>query len=261
MPELPEVEVVRKYLEATSLHQYIKKTKILDSRILGEISAKRMVESLSGQQFHLATRHGKRLFLKLKKNLWLTLHLGLTGNLFYLNDQEVLPKHTRLLIHFSTGNKLAFDDSRIFGEAGLTNNPQQFIFEKRIGPDALQIDLASFLGIMTNRKKTIKAALIDQRLIAGIGNLYSDESLFQSGICPRARGLEEEKLKDLFLSVKKVLNTALCFDAKVGLFPESFLLHNRHPGGICPLDGALLSHEIIGGRTSYYCPTHQKCKS
>jgi formamidopyrimidine-DNA glycosylase len=111
---------------------------------------------------------------------------------------------------------------------------------------------------MNGRRGLIKPALLNQRLIAGLGNLYADEALFLAGICPKASSLTIEPLTTLFSSIQEVLKTALATQADLEELPDSYLLPHRHPGGRCPRDGALLSREKIGGRTSYYCPEHQK---
>jgi formamidopyrimidine-DNA glycosylase len=258
MPELPEVEMARRYLEATALHQTILAAEVKDGRILAGVSATEVERALSGKQFECAMRHGKRLFLKLHDSLWLALHLGLTGRLICLEKEAEEPGHTRLLIFFENSRILAFDDPRIFGEVSLAKSPQAFLAERKIGPDALQFELDGFLKIMNGRKGLIKSALLNQRLIAGLGNLYADEALFQAGICPKTRGLTIEQLLALFSSIQEVLKTALATHADLEELPDSYLLPYRHPGGRCPRDGALLSREKISGRTSYYCPEHQK---
>jgi len=260
MPELPEVEMARRYLEAFALLQTIRKAEVKDERILARVSAKELEEALAGKQFDCAMRHGKRLFLKINETLYLTLHLGLTGRLIYLESGAMEPHHTRLLIAFENGRSLAFDDPRIFGEVSLAKGPQAFLAERKIGPDALQLDLDGFLEIMNSRRGLIKPALLNQRLIAGLGNLYADEALFLAGICPRARSLTIGQLTTLFSSIQEVLKTALATNADLEKLPESYLLPHRHPKGRCPRDGANLSREKIGGRTSYYCPEHQKIK-
>lgn len=258
MPELPEVEMARRYLQATSLHQKILSATVTDERILAGVSAARLEQALTGRQFECALRHGKRLFLKLRDDLWLTLHLGLTGSLICLKGGAEEPSHTRLRVIFENGSRLAFDDLRIFGEAGLTSSPRSFLEERKIGPDALQQDLHGFLESMLGRRGLIKPALLNQRIVAGLGNLYADEALFQAGICPKARALSALQLTAIFASIRKTLRASLAVDADLEKLPESYLLPHRHRGGRCPLDGALLSHEKIGGRTSYYCPAHQK---
>ncbi len=258
MPELPEVEMARRYLEATSLCQTIKIVRVLENRILSGISAGFLEQSLIGLQFHSAYRHGKRLFLSLKEDLWLTIHLGLTGRLVYLEPDEAKPGHTRLLITFENDHCLAFDDTRIFGEVGIVGSPQRFLRERKIGPDALEIDLKDFLKIMQDRKGIIKSALLNQSLVAGLGNLYADEALFQAGICPKSRGLGEARLKALFSAIQETLRESLSAQANLNKLPDSYLLPHRYPGENCPRDGVPLLHEKIGGRTSFYCPKHQK---
>jgi formamidopyrimidine-DNA glycosylase len=258
MPELPEVEMARRYLEATALHQIIRAAKVKDGRILARVSARELEEALAGKEFHSASRHGKRLFLKLHDSLWLMLHLGLTGSLIYLESGAGEPRHTRLLVCFENGHRMAFDDPRIFGEVGLTKSPEAFLAERKIGPDALLLERNGFLEIMSGRNGLIKPALLNQNLVAGLGNLYADEALFQAGICPKTRGLTIEQLIDLYSSIQMVLKTALSTDADLSKLPDSYLLPHRHPGGTCPRDGALLRHEKIVGRTSYFCPEHQK---
>jgi formamidopyrimidine-DNA glycosylase len=258
MPELPEVEMARRYLEATARYQTIRAAEVKDERILAKVSATEFEEALVGKQFHCALRHGKRLFLKLHNSLWMALHLGLTGSLIYMERGAKEPSHTRLLISFENGHRLAFDDPRIFGEVGLTKNPEAFLVERKVGPDALQLDREGFLKIMSGRKGLIKPALLNQSLIAGLGNLYADEALFQAGICPKTRGLDSVQLAVLFSSIQEVLRTALSTHADLEKLPDSYLLPHRHPGGTCPRDGAFLCREKIGGRTSYFCQEHQK---
>ena len=141
---------------------------------------------------------------------------------------------------------------------GLTKSPSILLEERKIGPDALQLNLDGFLEIMRGRRGVIKAMLLNQSLVAGLGNLYADESLFQAGICPRSHGLGETELIALFSSIQEVLKTALSTGANLANLPDSYLLPHRHAAGTCPRDGTLLMHEKIGGRTSYYCPEHQK---
>jgi formamidopyrimidine-DNA glycosylase len=258
MPELPEVEMARIYLQATIRLQPIRAVAVLDERILYGVSAEALELSLAGEQFISIQRHGKRLFLQLQEDLWLTLHLGLTGRLVYLQAREDEPRHTRLLVSFQNDCSLAFDDPRIFGEVGLTKSPSILLAERKIGPDALQLNLDGFQEIMRGRRGVIKAMLLNQSLIAGLGNLYADEALFQAGICPRSRGLGETELIALFSSIQEVLKTALSTGANLDNLPDSYLLPHRHAAGTCPRDGSLLRHEKIGGRTSYYCPKHQK---
>ena len=258
MPELPEVEMARRLLHARALHQRILAATVRDERILNAVSAQDLEKALVGRQFTSALRHGKRLFLQIDSCLWLTLHLGLTGWPLFLEKGGAEPRHTRLRIDFESGAALAFDDPRIFGEVGLAASPQLFLDERGIGPDALQMDRESFLAAMSRRRGRIKPVLLDQSLLAGLGNLYADEALFQSGICPQACSPDRQRLIALFSAIQEVLKTSLACHADFEKFPPSYLLPHRRPGGICPRDGAVLQHRKIAGRTSYFCPCHQK---
>lgn len=258
MPELPEVEAAREYLEATALCQPIKEVLVKDDRILSRTTPADICQRLATMSFRSVKRHGKWLFLELDKELWLTIHLGMTGRLIYLEKDEDEPAHTRLLIRFQNGHLLAFDDLRIFGEAGLTESPSTLLVERKTGPDALQVDQNGFLKIMSGRRGAIKPLLINQRLIAGLGNLYADEALFQAGIHPLSRGLDEMQLLYLFSIIREVLLTSISVRADFNRLPDSYLLRHRYAGGRCPRDGAILRHEKVGGRTSYHCPEHQR---
>ncbi len=258
MPELPEAETLRIYLENTSLCKTILDLEVRDQRILEKISSRELKQSLVGYQFQSVNRHGKRLFLKLRIDLWLTIHLGMSGWIQYSGMDEGEPPYTRLLIIFTNGRHLAYSDPRLFGRFGLIDDLRAFVREKRLGPDALNIDQPAFLKIMLGRKSAIKARLLDQSIIAGLGNLYADEALFQAGICPDAKSINEERLRLLFEWIQKVLQTAISVNANLADLPESYLLSHRYLGGSCPLDGTALMHIRIGGRTSYYCPGHQK---
>ena len=258
MPELPEVESAREYLEATVLAQPIKEVRVMDERILCQVTPSEIGQRLAKKSFRSVQRHGKRLFLELEEDLWLTIHLGMTGKLIYLQKEEDEPAHIRLLIRFQNRCRLAFDDLRIFGEAGLAESPAAFLAEGKTGPDALLVDRDEFLKIMSGRRGAIKSLLLNQKLISGIGNLYADEALFQAGIHPQTRGLDELYLARLFSIIQQVLRTSISVRADFDHLPDSYLLRHRHPGGRCPRDGALLCHEKFGGRTSYYCPEHQR---
>lgn len=257
MPELPEVESAREYLQAAVLCQPIEEVRVMDGRILSRTTSAQLGR-LAGKCFRSVHRHGKRLFLQLEEELWLTIHLGMTGRLIYLLKDEANPAHTRLLILFQNGRRLAFDDLRIFGEAGLVASPAAFLAEGKMGPDALLVDRDEFLRIMSGRRGAIKSLLLNQRLISGIGNLYADEALFQAGIHPRSQGLDDVQLLCLFTIIQQVLRASISVQADFDRLPDSYLLRHRHPGGRCPRDGALLYHEKLGGRTSYYCPEHQR---
>jgi formamidopyrimidine-DNA glycosylase len=260
MPELPEVEILRQYVNDTSIRQIIEKVDVKDPRILEGISANGLANALNGRQIQSTTRHGKLLFMKLEDDLWLALHLGMTGWLYYFRNMKAEPVHDRLLITFAGGAHLAYSDQRLFGRWTITKQPRLFVNEKRLGPDFLELSLSAFVALMRRRRGFIKPALLDQHFIAGLGNLYSDEGLFQSGICPNAelRCLSEDRLECLFGNIQMILKTAISSRMDIGSLPDFYLLPHRLPGRRCPKDGNPLMYKKIAGRTTYYCPQHHK---
>ncbi len=257
MPELPSVEIFKQYFDSTSLNQVIRSVKVRNPEILINLTAEELKNRLINQKFKGSKRYGKYLFGRLKNNYFLILHFGMTGYLKY--DKGYRNPYTRLLLEFKNGNNLSFIDMRKFGKIGLIRDVEQFIREKKLGPDALEIDPETFIDKFKKRKGLIKPLLMNQNFIAGIGNLYADEILYQSCIHPlsKANKLSKNKLKQLYQEMIRVLNKAIEYQDKPFSLPSSFLLPHRHLEGKCPQGGTL---EVIkvGGRTTYYCAKQQK---
>jgi formamidopyrimidine-DNA glycosylase len=253
MPELPSVEIYKQYFDKTSLNQTISSFEVKSPEILVNTTPQKLQKALIGQEFISSRRYGKYLFSHLNNDYFLVMHFGMTGYLYYSRENN--SKHPRLLIVFSNGNHLAFDDARKFGKLGLTRDPQKFIREKALGPDALEVDLNSFKESFRRRKGMIKPLLLNQKLIAGIGNLYADEILYQSRLHPQthAHHLNPRDWEQLFQNMKMVLKKAIEYQDKPGALPSSFLLPHRYQGGECP-DGRDLEIVKVGGRTTYLCP-------
>jgi len=260
MPELPDVEIFKQYLNATSLHQRIKTVMVRTAGILEDCTATKLRKKLYGSVFEFTQRHGKYLFVQVKNDDWLMLHFGMTGHLKYFKNPDKEPPHSRLLISFTNGYHLSYVSQRKLGKAVLLNDPVCFIKKNHLGPDALEIDLSDFKNIFKNRTGAIKSALMNQSLIAGIGNVYSDEILFQTCIHPKTKvdRLDEGKLEYLFLKMKKVLHIAIDSCANSDLFPDFCLLPHRYNAGTCPHCNCGLKKIKISGRTAYYCP---RCQS
>jgi len=217
---------------------------------------------LKNKEFISTSRHGKYLFAKTGNDNYLVFHFGMTGDLKYFKSKEETPKHTRLMISFSNGYHLAFDDQRKFGTIRLISDPEKFTEKKNLGPDPLTKNFKekAFLEIFKKKTGTIKSALMDQKNIAGIGNIYSDEILFHSAIHPNTslKKLNEKKLKNIFNSMKRVLKKAITADAELKNIPKSFLLNHRKSGEKCPKCNGKIESRKIAGRSSYFCAKHQK---
>jgi formamidopyrimidine-DNA glycosylase len=260
MPELPDVETFKRYLDATSLHQRIGDVDVRSRYVLKDISAHDLARGLKGRCFESSCRHGKHLFVRADGELWLRLHFGMTGSLQYFKHQEKAPKHTRVLFVFANDHRLAFDDQRKFGEIGLLKDVDEFLKKRALGPDALDVDLAKFRKVLANRRGAVKSILMNQKLIAGIGNIYADEILFRARMHPATEiaGLGDKALTKLFRAMRYILEKAITAKADVDLMPKSWLLLKRHKGGKCARCGRKLRTAKIGGRTAWFCPHCQR---
>lgn len=259
MPELPEVEAFGKYFDKTSLHKKIKNFEVKSPEILQNVSEDKLNEKLEGHEFQFTKRYGKNLFAHLDNNFWLILHFGMTGNLKYFEKKDENPAYDRILINFDKGS-LAFVDPRKFGKVNLASDMENFIKEKRLGVDALQVDYKTFKKLLEKRKGAIKTVLMNQHILAGIGNIYSDEILFQTCIHPKTRvnKLNDGQKEQIFETMKDVIETATRKNMKNQKLPDSFLIPHRVKNGKCPNSNMKLKTIKISGRTSYYCPECQK---
>lgn len=257
IPELPEVETFRRYIERTSLGQEVTGVEVRNKIVLGKLAPRDLCRAVEGSSFREARRIGKQLFLALSKGGWLTWHFGMTGEPVFFTDGDE-PKYARVLFRFDSG-ALAFDDPRMLGRIGIAGSLDAFVRDKRLGPDALAIPKKEFLEIFGRAKGAVKPALMDQHKMAGVGNIYSDEILFQSRIDPRAdlRKLGQKDLELIYRNMGKVLNKAIEKGADYSAFPQTYLLHHRSKGAPCPRCGGVMDTITLGGRTTYYCPACQ----
>jgi formamidopyrimidine-DNA glycosylase len=259
MPELPDLEIFKRYVDSTSLHQTIETIEVKDGRVLGGVSSSKLKRGLEGRKFESTRRHGKHLFVELDDGPWLLLHFGMTGDLKYYKDANEEPTHSRVLISFGNGFHLAFDDQRLFGKVDLIKGPDDFIEEHGLGLDPLDLDFPAFRERLEGRRSEIKATLMNQRVFAGIGNIYSDEILFQVRLHPRTNvgRLDGDAFRDLHEQIQRVLHAAIERGASPQGLPDSFLLPHRREEAECPRGNGRIQKTKAAGRTAYYCPTCQ----
>jgi formamidopyrimidine-DNA glycosylase len=263
MPELPDVEIYKRRLDAHALHRKIARVEVGDARILGDLKKAQFVARLKGNRLESSRRHGKHLLVRLARDGWLTLHFGMTGDLRYVEPADADVPYDRVRLDFAKGS-LAYVNRRMLGRVGLAEDADAFIAAEGLGPDALDpaFDLAALAAALDGRRE-VKAVLMDQSLLAGIGNLYADEILFQARLHPKSPGqtLGKAKRKALFGKIRDILETAIDRGAGAEQFlerlPKGWLLPQRHEGGVCPRCGRKLATLKAAGRTSYYCPRHQ----
>jgi len=266
MPELPDVEVFRRYLASTSLHKKIDGVEAPGPRVLKGTSPSGLGRVLKGREFTSTRRHGKYLFVRADGGggaKSLVLHFGMTGYLEYFEGGPgpgVDMDHARVVVDFSGGAHLVYIAPRQIGLVTWTGDEEGFIEEKGLGPDAMEIDRDGFVELMRGRRGDVKSALMDQSLIAGVGNIYSDEILFQSGVRPDAKAgdLGGKKLREVHRVMRRVLKAAVKARVDPERFPRGYLLPRRVEGAECPRCGGRVKTMKAVGRTAYYCPGCQK---
>ncbi len=190
MPELPDVEIYRQEAEKAR-NTGIESFKIEDRKFVG-ISKKEFKKKLKGEKFKKTIRRGKYLFLSTGKEKAVVMHFGMTGALKYLRESEDTPEYTKCSFGFMNKHKLHYISKRKLGHVEFTDNLKEFIEEKELGPDALEINEKEFIALLKDKKSMVKIALTDQSVISGIGNVYADEILFHCKIHP------QQKTTDLF---------------------------------------------------------------
>jgi formamidopyrimidine-DNA glycosylase len=262
LPELPDVQVLKQYLDATSLHQRVEAVEVHSQQMLEGLDARQLKARLQDRTFEGTRPHGKYLFVELDDGDWLVLHFGMTGDLKYYRDAEKEPEYDQILFHFANGYHLAYIMPRKLGEVRLVSDPDELIDEKELGPDVLgdDFDFETFHGILEGRWGMIKSRLMDQKIMAGIGNVYSDEILFQAGVHPRTKvnDLDADALRSVFARMKEVLHVAIDHQAEPEQFPADYLIPHRHTDHECPKCGGSIERIEVAGRAGYYCPKCQE---
>lgn len=277
MPELPEVEVISQGLAQALTGQRIRAVRVLDRMALEQPVAafQRLVQ---GRRVARVWRRAKLVLLDLAdgrpdSRTTLAVHLRMTGRLVALAKAEPLPdeRFARVLFELASGGRLAFLDVRrfgrclAFGPGGLAAWP----FFAALGPEPLDLDAAAFTARLAGRRGRIKPLLLDQTVVAGIGNIYADESLFRAGIRPQARvaDLGPERLARLHACLVAVLAEAIAANGssirdyrdsggRVGAFQNSFRVYGR-AGLPCLQCGKKLKKSTLSGRTTTFCTTCQ----
>ena len=257
MPELPEVETFKRYLDKTSLKQLITDVQVTDNRIL-DTERYNLKNSLKGRRFESSTRHGKHLFVYLKPR-YLMMHFGMSGDLEYYDNKLASPKFSKVIFQFNNGFNLAYISIRMFGKVSVANSIEEFIENKKLGPDAYKMTLEEFQGALQRRSAIAKNALLNQSIIAGIGNIYSDEILFRTKIHPKTNinSLSDSKVEELFVNIKEVLEFGIKKKGDLSTYPNEFLIPHRKKEDKCPSCDSNIIRFEISGRHGFFCPSCQ----
>jgi formamidopyrimidine-DNA glycosylase len=257
MPELPDVEAFRRYLGTTSLRREVTRLRVQDPTALQDVTRQRLARALKGKRLVETRRHGKHLFVATSGADWLVLHFGMTGRLEYGDGRA--PDHTRVTFEFANGSHLAYVDMRKLGFVTLVGDADEYIESQRLGPDALSLSVADLRDLLRSRRGAIKSALMDQALVAGIGNVYSDEILFHARIDPRASASQrtDAEYRRLHRQISRVLRAAVDRDADPARLPDTWLLPHREDGAPCPRGSGTIRKFRMSGRGGFFCPTCQ----
>ena len=274
MPELPEVETVVRGLQKTIPGKTIKKVIIREEKLLAFPEKKTFKREIKGRKIITVARKGKYIVIQLSGKKFLIVHLRMTGSLLVTTAAEPYDKYSYIIFKLSGKQDLRFNNKRKFGRVYLINNRQ---WEKAgsitcLGPEPLaaEFSLAKFKKLFKNRKGVIKSLLLKQDFIAGLGNIYTDESLFLAGIAPdrKADTLTEKELTALYRAIITVLEKAIKYcgtsiadyvgiNGQTGAFQEQLNVYQQ-TGEKCPRCEEQINRIKISGRSSHFCPGCQK---
>ncbi len=287
MPELPEVETVARQLEPELEGQRIESLEVLDERWSRPVAAAALGEAVSGRTIQGLGRRGKYLLLGLDGGRTLVMHLRMTGNLVLVEGEDVLDpaearrlyagersasaRHLRARFLLEDGREVWFTDPRRFGEAFLIDDSRLDERFAKLGVEPLSPEFtAAALGEMAaGRTVPLKSFLLDQSGVAGVGNIYADEALYRARLHPLspAGSMKPEHLAALRDAVVAALEAGL--DAggssiddyrdaggEKGTMQNEFLVHTRE-GEPCPSCGGEIARIVVGGRSTYFCPSCQ----
>ena len=274
MPELPEIETIKSVIEPQIKGLTIENITVNRPEIISHPTADVFCKAIAGQNISSMARRGKFLIIHLKNESRIILHLRMTGCLLVTPPDYPMEKHTHIIMQLSNGMELRFSDTRRFGRFWLIQRGEEDTYSGigKLGLEPLSAECnAEYLqGRFAKRKKTIKECLLDQSVIAGIGNIYSDEILFGARISPNrpASSLTAEEWQRLAAEIPKCLSY---FIEKNRITQEDYLQTKGqdyrntpflqvygHGGEPCPVCGEILCRSVIGGRSSVYCPVCQK---
>jgi formamidopyrimidine-DNA glycosylase len=266
MPELPEVETIRRELEETVLGKKIVSVQINNPKVIKEPAKENFANGLKGSAIKDIIRKGKLLIFELSSGKSLAIHLRMTGQLVYPGDA----KKSRVSFKLSDGKWLDFNDSRLLGELRLLDNWRDLKFIKELGPEPFDLTEGQFKALIAGKKTKIKPLIMDQQVISGVGNLYAAEVLFRAGISPLrpAASLSERERGSLLKEIKDTLKEAIkhrgsSVDQYVQLTgkPGSYVKYHRvydRLGKPCLVCKTPIRRIALAGRGTYFCPKCQK---
>lgn len=272
MPELPEVETIRLTILPKLKGRRIISGEVLHEKMVLGISVEEFLERVSGQDIIGLERRGKYLLIELANKLIIGLHLRMTGRLSVEKSDSPLVKAIYFRLLLDNGTELRFRDQRKFGKVFLYEKGKPPLALKKIGPEPLspEFTVSVLSKLLGRRSLAVKKALLNQEIIAGIGNIYADEALFTAGIHPArpVNSLTEAEMNALYHAVKKVLSEGIEFrgttfrdyrdgEGRAGSYQNKLRVYGQK-GKKCPNCGGLIVKMNFGGRGTHFCPLCQK---
>lgn len=272
MPELPEVESIARTLAPAVRGRVVASVELLHRPLL-RTGGRKALEALGGRRILGVRRRGKMLLVELAGGRTLVFHLKMTGQFLFAAEAEPRDKHTRLAVRFEDGaNELRFKDVRKFGFLLCLDGPPETSCGELacLGPEPLEVGFEEFAAILKARKGRIKALLLDQTRLAGIGNIYADEMLFEAGIHPEtpASSIRKDKAARLYEAMKRILAAAIeangstlqdyrDAEGREGSFQFSHQVYDR-TGEPCVKCGRPVRKTVVAGRGTHFCPNCQR---
>jgi formamidopyrimidine-DNA glycosylase len=280
MPELPEVESVRRLMTRVLRGQRIVEVEVVpDEIVLGGVDPAAFRAAIEGRTLQSVGRKGKYWWLDFGEPPVVFGHLGMSGWIRELgqptirlkehgnaplDDESGRPRFLKLMMTVESGQRIAFTDGRRLARLWMGESPELDARVSKLGPDALDAlpDDDGLYGILHRRKAPLKALLLDQKLFAGVGNWIADECLYQAGLAPKrtADTLTRDEVATLRTRLLEILEKAVDVNADKEQFPPDWLFHHRWDGHRGPdvIDGEPIVRETVGGRTTAWVPTRQR---
>jgi formamidopyrimidine-DNA glycosylase len=273
MPELPEVETMRRDLARAARKASVTQVEVLDEKIIVG-PAEEFIAGLTGRHIVSFGRRGKVLIIGLDNDTALLGHPRMTGRLFALKPKQELSRFARVVIHLDSGVRIVFDDIRRFGRLELAQVAAQddAALLRNIGHDALHCDLDHLQKCFASRSIPIKVALLDQKVVAGIGNIYASEILHHCGLDPRtpSRCVKPKEMAAIARETERVLAEGIehrgttiadyrTMDGKRGNYQDLLRVYGRE-GATCLRDGCAgtIQKIVLAGRSTFYCSHCQR---
>jgi len=274
MPELPEVETIRRSIEPHILNRKIIRVEVLEPRLRELIEADRFEKWAANQAVVEVKRRGKYLIWLLENRAAVIIHLGMSGRIGTFSASAPLEKHTHVIFHFGQNRQLRYRDPRRFGMIKVVEPGQLESFPgfSLLGPEPLSDDFTttSTAERLKRSGKPIKHWIMDAQNVVGVGNIYANEVLYYAGIHPqrRADGLSVEEQERLVMSIKAILSSAVeqggttindyrDADGEPGFFQLSLKVYQKS-GEACCRCGAEIRRQVMSGRSTFYCSNCQQ---